>query len=181
MQGSRKVQLPLADDVRFGLRVGERILLLGEMLVMRDQAHLRVASGISRGENPPVDFRCQLIYYAGPTPPPPGRAAGSLGPTTASRMDAYVPLMCRLGVVAFLGKGPRSPEARRAMAEAGALYLVAVGGAGALLGSKVRELRVLAYPDLGPEAIYLAKVEDFPCVVAQDARGGYLFSHLPEG
>lgn len=174
------VWLPLEEGTRKDLLVGEKVLLNGPLIVMRDQAHRRVAAGLSRGEEPPVDFRGQLIYYAGPTPPPPGRAAGSLGPTTASRMDAYVPMMCRLGAVAFLGKGPRSPRARRAMAEAGVLYLVAVGGAGALLGSKVRDMRLLAFPELGPEAIYLAEVVDFPCVVAQDARGDYLFTHLPE-
>ncbi|MEJ5187551.1 MAG: fumarate hydratase C-terminal domain-containing protein, partial [Candidatus Geothermincolales bacterium] len=156
------IRLPMEDGVRRGLRAGQRLLLSGPMLVMRDQAHRRMAMAVSRGEGPPVDLRGQLVYYAGPTPPPAGRAAGSLGPTTSSRMDPYVSLMCDLGVVAFLGKGPRGAEARRAMAEAGALYLVTVGGAGALLGSRVKELRLLAYPDLGPEAIYLAVVEDFP-------------------
>lgn len=175
------VRLPFEEGVRRALRAGERLLLSGPMLVMRDQAHRWVALALSRGEEPPVDFRGAVIYYAGPTPPKPGRPVGSLGPTTSSRMDPYVPLMCRLGVVAFLGKGPRGEDARRAMAEAGALYLVTVGGAGALLGSKVRSLQLLAYPDLGPEAIYLAEVEGFPCLVAQDARGDHIFAHLQYG
>ncbi|MDI7253271.1 MAG: FumA C-terminus/TtdB family hydratase beta subunit, partial [Actinomycetota bacterium] len=147
------------------------------LITARDQAHRRLVETLERGERPPVDLKGEIIYYAGPSPAPPGKAAGSVGPTTASRMDPYTPRLAAEGIAACIGKGPRSPETRRALVENGVLYLVGIGGAAALLGSRVRAVRLLAYEDLGPEAVYELEVEDFPVLVAYDLRGGDVFAH----
>ena len=178
MTEGRRIPLPLDRAAREELRAGERLLLSGTLFTVRDRAHRRLLESLRAGEPLPVELEGATLYYAGPSPAPPGKAAGSLGPTTSARMDAFTPALAAEGVAAFIGKGPRSLEARRALRGHGALYLVAVGGAGALLGSRVKALEVAAYPDLGPEAIYRLEVEDFPVLVACDLRGGYIFSHL---
>ncbi|MDY6797009.1 MAG: FumA C-terminus/TtdB family hydratase beta subunit [Actinomycetota bacterium] len=174
----RKINLPLTKDIRKGLRAGDRLLLSGRLVAARDHAHRRITEALEAGESPAVELEGEVLFYAGPSPAPPGKPAGSVGPTTASRMDPYTPALAARGVAAFIGKGPRSPHALEAIREHGALYLVAVGGAAALLGSKVRSMRVLAYPELGPEAVFEMEVEDLPVMVAGDLLGGDVFSHL---
>ncbi|MDD3717507.1 MAG: FumA C-terminus/TtdB family hydratase beta subunit [Actinomycetota bacterium] len=173
-----EVRLPLTREVRESLRAGDRLLLTGRVLTARDQAHRRMIEALERGEALPVNLRGEVVYYAGPSPAPAGKPAGSIGPTTSSRMDPYTPRLVEEGVAAFIGKGPRSPEVRGALLEKGAVYLVGVGGAAALLGSRVRAMRAVAYDDLGPEAVYELEVDGFPVVVAYDLAGGDVFSHL---
>jgi fumarate hydratase subunit beta len=179
--GERRIKLPLTREIREELRAGDRLLLEGRVITARDQVHRRVLGALERGETLPFQLEGRIVFYAGPSPAPEGKQAGSVGPTTASRMDPYTPALAARGVAAFIGKGPRSPEVRRALREHGVLYLVAVGGAAALLGSKVRSMRVIAYPELGPEAVYELEVADFPVIVACDLRGGNVFSHLEGG
>jgi fumarate hydratase subunit beta len=173
-----RLMLPLDEKTRDELKAGDRVLLSGRLITARDQAHRMLVDALERGDPVPVVLKETTIYYAGPSPAPEGRPAGSIGPTTASRMDSYTPRLAAEGVAAFIGKGPRSPEVRRALREHGSLYLVAVGGAGALLGSRVRAVETLAYGELGPEAIHELEVEDLPVIVAYDLRGGDVFSHL---
>jgi len=179
--GERRITLPLPPERRRELRAGDRLLLSGRLLTARDQAHRRMAEALRGGEGLPVDLEGQVLFYAGPTPAPPGREAGSVGPTTSARMDPYTPLLLEQGIAAVIGKGPRSEEVRRALREHEALYLLAVGGVAALLGSKVRYMRVVAYPELGAEAVHELEVEGFPVMVACDLWGGYIFSHLGAG
>ncbi len=172
-----EVRIRVPEDLASlkGLTAGTRLLLSGTVFTARDQAHLRLTRALAAGQPLPIPVKGQVIYYAGPAPAPPGRAAGSLGPTTASRMDGFTPALLREGLAAAIGKGPRSPEVRDAFRAHGALYLVAVGGAGALLGSSVREMEQVAYSDLGAEAVYRLSLEDLPLVVAYDALGGDIF------
>ncbi len=173
-----RVSTPLGREAREKLAAGDRLLVSGRLITARDQAHRRLVDALQRGERMPVELKGEIIYYAGPSPAPPGRAVGSVGPTTASRMDPYTPRLAEEGIAACIGKGPRSPEVRRVLVANGVLYLVGIGGAGALLGSRVKAMRLLAYEDLGPEAVYELEVEDFPVLVAYDLRGGDVFSHL---
>jgi len=177
IEGAR-VKLPLTPEMRASLRAGDRLLLSGSMFTARDQAHRRMVTALEAGGPPPIDLRDQVIYYAGPSPAPAGKPAGSVGPTTSARMDSYAPRLAAEGVAAFIGKGPRSREVRLALRKHGCLYLVAIGGAAALLGSRIRTIHVVAYDDLGPEAIWELEVDDFPVVVAYDLSGGDIFSHL---
>ncbi len=174
----KRVSLPLGREVRGELRAGELLLLKGKMITARDQAHRRLVEMLERGEPLPVRLEGETVYYAGPSPAPEGKASGSVGPTTASRMDPFTPRLAAEGVAACIGKGPRSAETRRALREHGVLYLVGVGGAAALLGSRVRSIKVVAFHELGPEAIHELEVEDFPVVVGYDLVGGDVFSHL---
>jgi len=176
--GEIRVATPLSPEFRERASAGDRLLITGRLITARDQAHRRLVEALEKGERPPVELGGEIIYYAGPSPAPPGKAAGSVGPTTSSRMDPYTPRLAAEGIAACIGKGPRSPEVKRALAEHGVLYLVGIGGAAALLGSRVRALRLLAYEDLGPEAIYELEVEDFPVLVAYDLKGGDVFAHL---
>lgn len=178
MAGEIRITTPLTREKREKLETGDRLLLTGRLITARDQAHRRLVETLERGEKLPVDLHEQIIYYAGPSPAPPGKPAGSVGPTTASRLDPYTPRLVAEGIAACIGKGPRSPEVREALRKHGVLYLVGVGGAAALLGSRVRSLKVLVYEDLGPEAVYELEVEDFPVIVAYDLRGGDVFAHL---
>lgn len=177
----KRVELPLTMEERQGLRAGERLLLTGRMITARDRAHRRMVEALERGEPLPVPLRGETVYYAGPSPAPAGRPAGSVGPTTAARMDPYTPALAARGVAAFIGKGPRSLQTCDALRENGAVYLVAVGGAAALLGSRVRSIEVIAYPELGAEAVHALEVDDFPAIVGCDLWGGDVFSHLREG
>ncbi len=168
----RRLDLPVSAAAVRELRVGESVLLSGYLYSARDAAHRRLVEALRRGEPLPVPLAGQFIYYLGPTPPRPGRVIGSAGPTTASRMDPYTVDLLAAGVLGTIGKGPRSQALREALVRHGAVYLGAVGGLGALLSQKIVECRVVAYPDLGPEAIRLLRVEDFPTVVIYDAFGG---------
>ena len=168
-------RLPLSDIFLRSLRVGDRVQLTGRLLVARDAAHRRMIETLRGGGGLPFDIAGQTIYYMGPTPPPPGRAVGAAGPTTSGRMDAYIVDLLDAGLVATIGKGPRSPEVRKAMLERGAVYFVATGGAGALLSRAIVAARILAYADLGPEAVREIEVVDFPVIVANDTQGGDVF------
>jgi fumarate hydratase subunit beta len=166
---------PFAPAETRGLRAGDEVLLSGVIYTARDAAHERLAGMISRGESLPVDLAGQVIYYCGPTPPRPGRPIGSAGPTTASRMDAYTPMLIERGVRGMIGKGRRSPAVKAAICRYGAVYFAAIEGTAALLGRRVRSADVLAFADLGAEAIYRLTVEAFPVVVANDCHGGDLY------
>jgi len=167
---------PLTVEQTDPLRVGDRVLIAGTVYTARDAAHARLVALAEAGEPLPVDLEGAIIYYCGPTPAPPGRPLGSAGPTTSSRMDAYAPALHALGVRATIGKGPRSEDLRSSLTEHGAVYLAAVGGVGALLAERVTGAEVVAFPELGPEAIRRLTVEDFPAIVAYDAHGGSVFA-----
>ena len=170
-----RIDLPLDRDRALALRAGQELRLYGELLTARDAAHARLVAALEAGEPLPVELAGATIYYCGPTPGRPPRVIGAAGPTTSSRMDKYAPALYRAGVRATLGKGERAPAVREACRESAVLYLVSVGGAGALLGSRITAAEVVAYPDLGPEAIRRITVADFPVWVAYDAHGGTIF------
>ena len=174
---SRVVRLtsPLTDGDVGGLRIGDRVLITGTIYTARDAAHKRMVEALERGEALPFDIRGQIIYYVGPTPPKPGEVIGSAGPTTSGRMDPYTPKLLELGLKATIGKGQRSREVVEAMERFKGIYLVAVGGAAALLARRIKKAEVIAYEDLGPEAVRRLYVEDFPAIVANDIHGGDLF------
>lgn len=161
------------------LRAGEKVLLSGEMYTARDAAHKRMYELLLKGEKLPLDIGGACIYYVGPTPAPPGRVVGSAGPTTSSRMDKYTPLLIERGLAAMVGKGHRSQEVMDAIVKHGAVYFAATGGAGALLSKRIKESTVVAYEELGAEAIRLIKVEDFPVVVVLDTVGSNLYEIGP--
>ncbi len=171
----RRLTPPLSDADVAGLRAGDRILLCGPLLAARDAAHQRFAEALARGEPLPVEVAGQVLYYVGPTPARPGEVIGSAGPTTASRMDRFTPALLALGLRGTIGKGGRSPEVVEAMRRHRAVYFGAVGGAGALLSRRIRAAEVLAYEDLGSEAVRRLVVEDFPVVVVNDLEGRDLF------
>jgi fumarate hydratase subunit beta len=171
----KKISLPLADEVIASLKTGDSLLLSGVLYAARDAAHRRMVEALDRGEPLPFDIRGQTLYYLGPSPPPPGRVIGAAGPTTSARMDIYTPRLLAAGLKAMIGKGERSAEVREAMRRYGAVYLAAVGGAGALLSKCIVKAEVVAYPDLGPEAVRRLEVVDFPVTVINDVSGGDLF------
>ncbi|GAB4285803.1 MAG: Fe-S-containing hydro-lyase [Deferrisomatales bacterium] len=171
-----RLTAPLTDADVEALSSGDRVLLSGVVYTARDAAHARLVELLRRGDPLPVDLRGQILYFVGPTPAPPGRPIGSAGPTTAYRMDPYSPLLIEHGLKAMIGKGKRSPEVIEAMRRHKAVYLAAVGGAGALLSQRIRSAEVVAYGDLGPEAIRRLEVVDFPAVVVNDCRGGDLYA-----
>ena len=160
------------------LRPGELVYLCGRLLAARDATHRRLIELLEAGEPLPVDLEGQALYYGGPSPAPPGRVIGSAGPTTAYRMDAYTPRLLALGLAATIGKGPRSPEVREALRRHGAVYLATFGGAGAYLSQRIRAARVLAFPELGPEALFELEVEDFPAIVINPPGGGDYYEEV---
>jgi fumarate hydratase subunit beta len=166
---------PLADDDVVRLKAGDRVRLFGVLLTGRDAAHKRLIEALDAGQPLPVDVRGQIIYYVGPTPPPPGMVIGSAGPTTGGRMDRYAPRLMALGLKGMIGKGHRSPPVRDAMREHKCVYFGAVGGAGALLSRFITAAEVVAYADLGTEAIRRLTVEDFPVIVVDDTHGNDLY------
>ena len=170
-----RLTTPLKEDDLARLRIGDRVLINGYIFTARDAAHKRLVELINQKKELPIDLKGQIIYYVGPTPPRPGQAIGSAGPTTSSRMDAYAPLLMEQGLKAMIGKGFRAQHVVDAIRKHKAVYFAAVGGAGALLSKKVVEARVVAYEDLGPEAIYRLKVVDFPVIVINDVNGGDLY------
>ena len=170
-----RLDCPLSAEAVRGLHAGQAVRLFGELLMARDAAHARLVAALEAGEPLPVALDGALLYYCGPTPGRPPRPVGAAGPTTSSRMDSYAPTLYAAGVRATLGKGERSPEVREACRRHETVYLVAVGGAGALLGQCLREAEVIAYPELGPEALRRVRVEDFPAWVAYDAQGNSIF------
>ncbi len=170
-QGVVRIELPLSKSAIRDLRAGDWVLLNGVVYTGRDQTHRRLVEMLDRGESLPVDLRGQLIYYVGPSPAPPGRPVGSAGPTTSYRMDAYTPRMLAEGVLATMGKGRRSPEVKAALKKHRAVYFATTGGAGAYLASCIESCELIAFPELGPEALYRMKVKDFPAIVINDITG----------
>lgn len=167
-----RVQTPFDDQTVEKLRAGEMVLISGVLYGARDAAHRRLVEAIRRNEPLPIPLAGQVIYYVGPAPAKPGHVIGPAGPTTSGRMDPYTLPLLERGVKGFIGKGYRSPEVKRALMTHRAVYLAAVGGAAALLARHITASRVVAYPDLGPEAIRELVVEDFPAIVINDIYGG---------
>jgi fumarate hydratase subunit beta len=173
--GVKRVVPPLSDDDVAALRAGDRVRLSGVLYTARDAAHARMAALLERGEPLPADLRGQIIYYTGPSPARPGELVGSIGPTTAGRMDPYTPALLALGLKGTMGKGARSEAVKAALRQHKAVYLGAVGGAGAVLSRHVRRVDVVAWEDLGTEAMRRLEVEDFPAMVINDCWGGDLY------
>jgi len=166
-----KLTTPLTDEVVARLHAGDRVTLSGVLYVARDAAHQRMVAALDRGEALPFAPSGQVIYYMGPTPAPPGRPIGSAGPTTAYRMDPYAPRLLALGLKGMIGKGGRSPAVRRAIQQYRALYFAATGGAAALIARHIKAAEIIAYADLGAEALRRLWVEDFPLIVVNDIYG----------
>lgn len=171
MAEARRITAPFDDATARSLRAGEKVLITGTILAARDAAHKRMVECLDRGEKLPVDLTGQVVYYVGPTPAKPGKPVGSAGPTTAGRMDAYAPRLMDEGLKGMIGKGYRKPEVVESMKKNGVPYLAAVGGAGALIAERIKKYTVLAWPDLGPEALAEMVVEDFPAIVVIDSEG----------
>ncbi len=169
-----RIQLPLTEESIEKLHAGDYVYLTGAIYTGRDSAHRRMVEALSKGEPLPLDIRGQVIYYVGPTPAKPGAVIGSAGPTTSIRMDPYTPAMLEAGLKGIIGKGGRGPKVREALQKHRAVYFISVGGAGALLSKQVRSVEVVAYEDLGTEAVRRLEVEDFPVVVCNDIHGGDL-------
>jgi len=163
------LKAPLSDKEIDQLKAGDEVLISGKIYTARDAAHMRF------GDSPPFDVKGQVLYYASPTPTPPGKVIGSIGPTTASRMDSFTPALLKQGLKGMIGKGRRSKEVIEAMKKYKAVYFVVPGGAAALLSKHVKKSRVIAYPELGAEAVLELEVADFPAIVAIDAKGNDLF------
>lgn len=176
---SKRIYAPLLAQELETLRAGDSVLLSGTIYTGRDAAHKRLCALVEKGEPLPFDIRNQVIYYAGPCPAKPGDAIGSCGPTTSYRMDAYAPTLCDLGLIGMIGKGQRSPAVIDAIRRNGGVYFAATGGAGALIAGSVKAARVIAFEDLGTEAIRELQVEDLPLIVAIDAKGGNLYEEGP--
>ena len=173
--GIKEVTPPLSDADAEALKAGDRVRITGVMYTARDAAHGRLLPLIEAGKPLPIDVRGQIIYYTGPSPARPGEVVGSIGPTTAGRMDKYAPRLLALGLKATLGKGARSEPVKEALKKHKAVYFGAIGGAGAVLSRFVKKLEVVAYEDLGTEAIRRLEVEGFPAIVINDCHGGDLY------
>lgn len=172
---TKKIQTPLTrEDVRT-LQAGDSCLITGVIYTARDAAHKRLCELLDKGQPLPVDMENAIIYFVGPTPAKPGQAIGSAGPTTSYRMDAYSPALIAAGQTGMIGKGKRGPEVVAAMKEHGAVYFGAIGGCGALLSKCIKKAEIVAYEDLGAEAIRRLEVEDFPVVVIIDSEGNNLY------
>jgi fumarate hydratase subunit beta len=175
MPDTYKVSPPLSADEVSPYCAGDIIIITGEIFTARDAAHKRIVQMVANGENPPVDFTGAVIYYVGPTPAPPGRPIGSAGPTTSYRMDPYTEQMLEFGAKMFIGKGARAKEVREALVKHKGVYCAAIGGAAALISQRITAAEVVAFPELGPEAVRRLTVEEFPVVVVNDTAGGDLF------
>ena len=173
--GIKDVRTPLSDADAQSLRAGDRVRISGVIYTARDAAHGRLAPLVERGEALPIDVTGQIIYYTGPSPARPGDVVGSVGPTTGGRMDKFTPGLLALGLKGTIGKGARSQPVKDALARHKAVYFGAIGGAGAVLSRFVKTLEVVAYEDLGTEAIRRLEVEGFPAIVINDCRGGDLY------
>lgn len=166
---------PLSDRMVDGLRAGDVVRLSGRLYVARDAAHKRMVKALERGAPLPFQLPGQVIYYMGPSPARPGKPIGSAGPTTSYRMDSYAPKLLARGIKGMIGKGARSQEVREAMQHHGAVYFVAVGGAAALIAQSIRAAKVIAYPELGAEAVRELQVERLPLIVGNDRYGGDIY------
>ena len=176
MPNTIRIETPLTDEDVVKLKSGDRVLLNGVLYTGRDVAHKRLFELLQAGKPLPVDLRGQVIYYVGPTPAKPGQVIGSAGPTTSGRMDAYAPVLIAYGLKGMIGKGLRNQGVLDAMKQHKAVYFGATGGAAALLARRIKKAEVVAYDDLGTEAIRRLEVEDFPVIVINDAHGGDLYA-----
>ena len=167
----KKITLPLTDEIIRELHAGDSVLISGSVITGRDAAHKRLYELIEKGEPLPVDINGEVIYYVGPAPAKPGHAVGPAGPTSSYRMDKYAPALLDRGLKGMIGKGARNAEVVASMVKNGAVYFAAIGGAAALISRSIKSSEILAYEDLGTEAIYRFQVEDFPAVVAIDSSG----------
>lgn len=175
MEEYKKIKTPLRDEDVLSLKAGDAVLISGIIYTARDAAHKRLIEDYEKTGKLPFDLKGQIIYYVGPSPAKPGKVIGSAGPTTSIRMDPYTPKILELGVKATIGKGQRTEPVKEAMKKFKAVYFAAVGGAAALLAERIKSVKVIAYEDLGPEAINEMVVEDFPVIVAVDAYGNDLY------
>lgn len=171
----RHITAPINKETAKGLRAGDYVYLTGTIYTARDAAHKRMYEALEKGETLPLELKDNVIYYMGPSPAREGRPIGSAGPTTASRMDKYAPALLDLGLTGMIGKGKRSEAVREAIVRNGAVYFAAVGGAGALLAGSIKASEVIAYDDLGTEAIRRLEVENFPVIVVMDSEGNNLY------
>jgi len=171
----KRIKTPLEENVIEQLRAGEKIFLTGYIYTARDAAHKRFIEALSEGKKLPFDIQNQVVYYCGPSPAPPGRVIGACGPTTSSRMDAYAPRLISLGLKGMIGKGKRSQAVKEAIQQYKAIYFGATGGAGALLSKSVTSAEIIAYEDLGPEAVTKLGVVDMPLFVINDIYGNDLY------
>ncbi len=172
----KKITTPLTEDVARSLSAGDKVAISGVIYTGRDAAHKKLLAMLDEGRELPMELQDQIIYFVGPCPAPPGRPVGSAGPTTSYRMDPYSPrLIGETGLRGMIGKGNRSPEVVEAMKRYGAVYFAATGGAGALIAGRIRKCDLIAFPELGPEAVYRLEVEEFPAVVAIDSCGKSLY------
>lgn len=176
---ARIIHAPLVREEIASLRAGDSVLLTGTLYTGRDAAHKRLCDMVRRGEPLPFDVTNQVIYYVGPCPAKPGEVIGSCGPTTSYRMDAYAPVLCDLGLIGMIGKGQRGEAVIEAIRRNGGVYFAATGGAGALIASSVESAKVIAFEDLGTEAIRELRVLNLPLIVAIDAYGGNLYEDGP--
>ncbi len=171
----KQIKLPLTEETVASLHAGEQVLLNGTLYVARDAAHKRLVEALESGNPLPFDIAGQTIYYMGPSPAPPGRVIGAAGPTTSTRIDPYTPRLLAVGLRGMIGKGPRSAAVLEAVIRYHAVYFASVGGAGALLSRCIVASEVVAYEDLGPEAVRKLDVRDFPVTVINDIHGGDLY------
>lgn len=175
MTEPKRITAPLTDADTADLKAGDKVLITGVLYTARDAAHKRLIELLDRGEKLPFDIKGQIIYYVGPTPPKPGQVIGSAGPTTSGRMDAYTARLLDLGLKGMVGKGARNKEVLESIKKNKAVYMAAVGGAAALIARSIKKAEVIAYGDLGPEAVRRLEVVDFPAIVVNDSAGGDLF------
>ena len=172
----KNITTPLDENTARGLRAGDTVLISGVIYTGRDAAHKKLLAMLDKGEALPMELKDQIIYFVGPCPAPPGKPIGSAGPTTSYRMDPYSPtLIAKTGLRGMIGKGNRSAEVVDAMKKYGVVYFAATGGAGALIARRIKKCDLIAFPELGPEAVYRLEVEGFPAIVAIDSTGGSLY------
>ncbi len=169
------LQTPLKSEDLEKLKTGDKVMISGTVYTARDAAHKRLVELLEQGKELPFDIEGAVIYYVGPAPAPPGRPIGSAGPTTSYRMDPYAPALMEAGMKGMIGKGPRSPEVIDSMIKNKAVYFAAIGGAAVVIADAIKEAKIIAYEDLGAEAIRKMRVENFPCIVANDTRGNDIY------
>jgi len=178
MAGTKKLQPPLSEKMVRELKAGDEVLISGIIYGARDVAHKRLCEAIKAGKNLPFPLEGAIIYFVGPTPAPPGRVIGAAGPTTSSRMDAFSPTLIAKGLKAMIGKGYRAGSVRDALKKYGAVHFSTIGGTGALLSKHIVAAKVIAYKDLGTEAIRKLEVVDFPAIVAYDCYGNSIYKEM---
>lgn len=177
---NREIKTPLTKEMAKELRAGDYVTITGTIYTARDAAHKRMIEALDAGEKLPIEIDGNILYYMGPSPAREGRPIGSAGPTTASRMDKYAPRLMDLGMRGMIGKGKRTEEVKNAIVRNKGVYFAAVGGAGALLSKKILSSKIVAYEDLGTEAIRELEVEDFPVIVVIDSQGNNLYETATE-